>query len=173
MFNILTRGYLWAYFTCSSTRPTTSAQWVKRPLPLFRQTICCVQILWMPASIWPKIKFAWQFWDLSDFYLRRYDFILGQNSLILVKIGPNKKAHNFRKNEAMIMKLGQNNCFDRNFPKITWKYPCGRLFVFFLKPIVLLFTNNGKQYKNNGNNRNLNFLIRIEKYYYFMLTDQI
>ena len=118
---------------------------VKRPPYFFRQTICCVQLLWIPASIWPKTKFAWQFWDLSDFRLRRYDVILVQNALILAKIGPNKKAYKFRKNGAMIMKLSQNTIFDTNFPKITSKYPFGRPFVFFWKLIVLLFTNNGEQ----------------------------
>ena len=42
-----------------------------------------LEFWWLYASIYPKTKFAWQFSDLSDFRLRRYDVILGQNDVIL------------------------------------------------------------------------------------------
>ena len=49
----------------------------------FWRTIYGMEFWWLYASIYPKTKFAWQFSDLSDFRLRRYDVILGQNDVIL------------------------------------------------------------------------------------------
>ena len=49
--------------------------------------------------------------DFTDFPLRRYDVIFGQNDVILAKVGSIKKGHSFCKNGRVDLKIGQNTSF--------------------------------------------------------------
>ena len=144
----------------------------------FWRTIYGMEFWWLYASIYPKTKFAWQFSDLSDFRLRRYDVILGQNDVIL--------DQNRLKQQMLIVSVKTK----------VWTWNLVRIHILMVKiqkyykntiigvPLCIFRKSHCsivyKQWKTIENNRKTmgtidfrNFLCANEKYYYFKYTDHI